>query len=139
MINKLNQKITKKWIGISYGHENTYCIHDFIQIKNHDLIHPKFKSINDITSLYLNPNILNYIDFCKSPTSCDFLSEPEINGEKKYFYVDQQDLVKWFVTNTKYVYAEFNGQIYVVANNISEFLELMHLENYNYYSKLKLL
>jgi len=131
------QKLPKKWIGINYGPNTTYRICNYINIQNIESINPEFKSIKDIASLYLKPNILNCIDFCKSPTSCDFLSEPQIDGNKQYFYADQQDLVKWFVTNSKYVYADYNGQTYVVANNISEFLELMHLENYNYYAKLK--
>jgi hypothetical protein len=133
---KKSIKFPKKWIGISIDSNITYIVKNFITVRNPEDINPNYAYIGQLSDIYLKPNILNYTDFCKSPTSCDFLSEPLIDGHKKYFYVDQQDLVKWYVTNDKYVYADYGEETYIVANNISEFLELMNMENSNYYLKI---
>ena len=118
--------IPKKWIGISSKNSLTYVVKNFISDTKSNYTH--IKNIYDLYSVY---DILNYNIFCRSPTSCYFLLEPLIIDNKKYFYVDQQELIKWYVKDDKYVYADFNEQTYIVANSISDFLILMNMENLN--------
>jgi hypothetical protein len=121
----------KKWLGINYHNKSTYLLKN---VNNH--LPKLYCSINNLSDLYSNPTIINYNEFCKSPTSCEFLSEPLIDNQKMYFYVDQQNIAKWFMfKNSKGVYVEYNGSTYNVAKNLSEFLTNMNFENLSFYVK----
>ena len=131
------KKITKKWIGIDPESKQTYVLKNFVSDIDQNSIKADYKIIKTISDLYMNHNIINHIEFSESPTSCYFSEEPIIVNNKQYFYFDQQNLVKWYyLTDDKHIYAEFDNNVYMVANSISDFLTLMDKENHYVYAQL---
>ena len=127
-------KYINRWLGISNKlNRDTYTISNF---NNTMRINPLFFDIKNLDELYNTSEIVSYEIFCVSPTSCQFTSK-FINSEtKKYFYVDQQDIAKWFmIIDDKSVYVDFNKQTYKVSNSLAEFLTRMSEENFSYFFK----
>ena len=130
MIKKHN-KLIKNWITISIDKSKTYSIIPCYTNNINDM----YSTINNIDQLYQRLDILKHAIFHESPTSCYFLDKPTIINSKKYFYVDQQDIVKWFMNTNdtdKKVYGEFNNNVYIVATSLSEFLSNIHYDNQKY-------
>ena len=126
-----HNKMLNKWISISVNKCKTYSIVPHYKNPPIDI----YTSVNDIDQLYQRSDILNQMVFHESPTACYFLDTPDIINSKKYFYVDQQNIVKWFMNTNdtdKKVYGEFNNKIYIVASSLSEFLSNIHFDNQKY-------
>ena len=130
MIRKHN-KTLHKWISISVDKTKTYSIVPCYAKTPIDI----YASVNNIDQLYQRSDILSQMVFHESPTACYFLDTPNVVNSKKYFYVDQQNIVKWFMNTNdtdKKVYGEFNNKTYVVASSLSEFLSNIHSDNQKY-------